>query len=440
MKVFQRMEASSQRKRRHFTSEGSADSDTLSPSSFHPLTPSQKVATATQRERRGSTGSARRPPVLPPAKMRLSSVSSNEGVSTADLPDAFSPPVTPRLAAPLASPHPLPSSLPSSPLHTSTYIQSPTVRFTPDLQPQYLLMQFPLPLKKALLRQWEAEKHGIHGDNGGPRPLWPRDDVTQRNGYLSTVWPGGDVLRPRERGSLKHRWMKKYSEEKTENEEKENRSSNSTFSVPLKQRLLHRWQERQTDLSLQTTPIAVPVCNTTTISSSLSSGVDCGLAPSIGLQEREPSPLFEEFSDSEFDSVREDREKEEEEEEEGVAEVTETRFGGTSGNDNPTPRVSDVATPVSRDGEPERGVVDDVIAGVGAGQKGVCDGKEGTVRSETVERTEVVRKMRSLEELMSEDMGRGEGEEGRSGGKSLEELMVMDVAISGGGELGGREG
>ena len=79
---------------------------------------------------------------------RLSSVSSNEGVSTADLPDAFSPPVTPRLAAPLASPHPLPSSLPSSPLHTSTYIQSPTVRFTPDLQPQYLLMQFPLPLKK----------------------------------------------------------------------------------------------------------------------------------------------------------------------------------------------------------------------------------------------------------------------------------------------------
>ena len=172
----------------------------------------------------------------------------------------------------------------------------------------------------------------------------------------------------------------------------------------------------------------------------MSSGVDCGLAPSIGLQEREPSPLFEEFSDSEFDSVREDREKEEEEEEEGVAEVTETRFGGTSGNDNPTPRVSDVATPVSRDGEPERGVVDDVIAGVGAGQKGVCDGKEGTVRSETVERTEVVRKMRSLEELMSEDMGRGEGEEGRSGGKSLEELMVMDVAISGGGELGGEGG
>lgn len=69
MKVFQRMEASSQRKRRHLTSEGSVDSDTLSPSSFHPLTPSQRVTAASQRERRGSTGSTTRKPPLPPAKM-----------------------------------------------------------------------------------------------------------------------------------------------------------------------------------------------------------------------------------------------------------------------------------------------------------------------------------------------------------------------------------
>ena len=223
-------------------------------------------------------------------------------------------------------------------------------------------------------------------------------------------------------------------------------------AVPLKQRLLERWRERQTDLSLQTTPRAVPVNNTTNTSSSSSSGVDYGVAPSSGLPERQPSPLFEEFSDSEFDSVREEREKEEEEEE-GVTEVTETWFGGTSGHDNPTPRVSDVATPVSRDGQSERGVVNDVITVVGAGQKGgerVGDTREGTAKSETVEKTEIVRKTRSLEELMSEDMGsvgRGEGEEGegarkegRSGGKSLEELMVMDIAISGGGELGGEGG
>ena len=69
MRMFQRMEASSQRKRRHLTSEGSADSDTLSPSSLHPLTPSQRVAVATQRERRGSTGSTTRKPLLTPTKM-----------------------------------------------------------------------------------------------------------------------------------------------------------------------------------------------------------------------------------------------------------------------------------------------------------------------------------------------------------------------------------
>ena len=64
MKMFQRMEASSQRKRRHLTSEGSVDSDTLSPSTLHPhpLTPSQRATP--QRERRNST-SSRKPTVLP---------------------------------------------------------------------------------------------------------------------------------------------------------------------------------------------------------------------------------------------------------------------------------------------------------------------------------------------------------------------------------------
>lgn len=68
MKMFQRMEASSQRKRRHLTSEGSVDSDILSPSTLHPhpLTPSQRATT--QRERRGSTNS-RKSNTVPQSKM-----------------------------------------------------------------------------------------------------------------------------------------------------------------------------------------------------------------------------------------------------------------------------------------------------------------------------------------------------------------------------------
>lgn len=69
MKMFQRMEASSQRRRRHLTSEGSADSDTHSPShhSSHTTTPTtHRTSVIGQRERRGSTsGSSRKPIMLP---------------------------------------------------------------------------------------------------------------------------------------------------------------------------------------------------------------------------------------------------------------------------------------------------------------------------------------------------------------------------------------
>ena len=167
-------------------------------------------------------------------------------------------------------------------------------------------------------------------------------------------------------------------------------------------------------------------------------------------QERRQSPLFEEFSDSEFDAGREKEEEEEEqavEEEEGQV-LSDNQPGEIGGSvpDSQTPSiVGDVTMPGSKEGVSDRVVVNDVIStDVGVGQR---DGEGSVVKSESVEKTEIVRKTRSLEELMSEEMGsvgRGEGEEGegvrRSGGKSLEELMVMDMAISGGGDGGGEGG
>ena len=195
-----------------------------------------------------------------------------------------------------------------------------------------------------------------------------------------------------------------------------------TPTAPLKQRLLQRWRERE--ISQTRTIARAPV-----IQSPEPADPDVLPAPSAGVERG--SPLFEEFSDDEFDAVRVERGREVEMDEGKGGEKVERESDrapveAEENDDSLSERFGDSTTTVS---QTERGVVNDIIpdsgAGLKAGERG-GDSEELGTRSEVVgvggEKTEVVRKIRSLEELMSEDVA--------SGGRTLEELMVMDMAES----------
>ena len=276
------------------------------------------------------------------------------------------------------------------------------------------------------------------------------------------------------------RWMKRFSEEESVTEEKENRSSNSTstgthtlthpqhththtphthtlththnthphthsYTVHPKQRLLQRWLDRTTP-NTPTHALTKPTPSHPPSLTTCTTPVD---------QEGRTSPLFEEFSDSEFDVSRDGRCVDGDEEEVGSwgergTGGSETMGQGVDSSDPAHSRaVGDVASasvPASKDGPGERGVVSEVAVGDGGvGPKVVergGDSREGVVKSET----ELVRKARSLEELMESDdpVSLGSlGSLGRTGGKSLEELVEMavnEVGVEGGVRRGEGEG
>ena len=256
----------------------------------------------------------------------------------------------------------------------------------------------------------------------------------------------------------------------------------SLLPVPLKQRMLRRWQKREINHTPKNVVTSVSKTTSVHVWNSERQLTEVGGCPPTsegrrGSREKCQSPLFEEFSDNEFDEEKEFRLESEREGRRGSGErerdethsdrTQNERPAGDDGRDittavegvnirepqgAPQPNIGDVSgaiTPSSHDarGDNITTRVDDVTSDQSCVkmEDRVGESREKVGGEGGAEKVEAVRKPKSLEELMSEDMEmtgvtRGEGEEegsggrreGRGGGgKSLEELMGEDMGGSG---------
>eukprot|EP00731_Ephydatia_muelleri_P000538 Em0001g538a len=202
-KVFEKMEASSTRRKHQLMSE---DSDPLpsSPSIIPPTTPN----------------------VLDPKHSRLSSVSSDP-FSPADVSETFSPPITPKHHASQDL-----FCIPHSPLTMDTPRCRLEFEATPYLHPKYLLSSFELPWKKAVLRQLEMAQYGF-------------GQHTWTYSYSSHNRTNGKI---RARGSQKHRWLRLHADDITKMlSGKENQGMSQGAKehdlLPAKKHLLMKWEK-----------------------------------------------------------------------------------------------------------------------------------------------------------------------------------------------------
>ena len=292
--------------------------------------------------------------------------------------------------------------------------------------------------------------------------------------------------------------------------------------APLKRRLLLRWQESESEMEKSLSLVGGVGKSLSILKMDGKQSDSDSKSTTAGVGDEEEgnvtcdvqSPLFEEFSDNEFDVERDSHCKDGEKgEREGVdgkdidlsselmvggrvggkglrqkwndkqtigSDVTETQFGEPSINET-TPTMSNFRSSGVNDrvirsdegsitsslpAENNTCLKDDIISNISTDMNQESDTRDGDWRSEVgssgigegsgvsggVEKvSEIVRKTKSLEELMLEDMvtsevvkdeieervvgSEGGRKEGRvSSGKSLEELMVMDMAMSIGGE------
>ncbi|KAL5515516.1 hypothetical protein EMCRGX_G000692 [Ephydatia muelleri] len=218
-KVFEKMEASSTRRKHQLMSE---DSDPLpsSPSIIPPTTPN----VLDPKHRRLSTG--QRNSMLPCGRVRLSSVSSDP-FSPADVSETFSPPITPKHHASQDL-----FCIPHSPLTMDTPRCRLEFEATPYLHPKYLLSSFELPWKKAVLRQLEMAQYGF-------------GQHTWTYSYSSHNRTNGKI---RARGSQKHRWLRLHADDITKMlSGKENQGMSQGAKehdlLPAKKHLLMKWEK-----------------------------------------------------------------------------------------------------------------------------------------------------------------------------------------------------
>lgn len=298
-RMFEKMEAS-QRRRQQLHSEGSMDSDSLSPSALHP--PSLLLAQRHSKERRSSTTSAKKVQLLPGGKVRLSSVSSGDGFSPADFSEAFSPPITPGLAAP-EGPYAAPYL--TSPPHLTSPPPTPQPSFqvTPFLHPKYLFAEFALPWKKAILKQWESEQQ-------------QNENAPCQNWSISSRFPvyrvANESSRQRVRGCLKHRWLKQHQEQANAAPQRESGSSDKencrengagqegTMLLPHKKRVLLKWQQDRDTLPSSATPPAAPAKpSPLSLTWGMPGHAEAATEPSSSREAGNScnSPLFDDFSD-----------------------------------------------------------------------------------------------------------------------------------------------
>ena len=158
-------------------------------------------------------------------------------------------------------------------------------------------------------------------------------------------------------------------------------------SVPLKKRMLRRWQENEVSddkSTLQTQISTVQTIKTTSTPSKAKSSVKDSVFSYVATstddsepQETCRSPLFEEFSDNEFELVKECR-TDSEREEEGGEDGRETGEKGSAEKDEDTDRMQ-----VAREGEGER-------EGMGVGRASDDQSSVVTAAMETTETREKV--------------------------------------------------